>query len=566
MYAYQSERAPNLPFDPRGYASPEHHMYSHQVPSYEYAPRGVPSRSHPVTSRRKSYSDGSSDSDDAEAISARIMGSSDDPRELKKILKTSARRHKSAVSPQVMTKQRRDNTMNSLYEQVSSAWRAHSVEPIRLSGGSYVDRREKRRHKSKEKSVSRREKQSSRARKEKQPAKARRERLPSYADDEIPAAIDADYFNEVGVDSSPERRKSNENRTKKRRSQSEHPPLRDRRKDLAVTTSHTAIVPVNTDVRRRVQPYTKRCSERELLEDTIEEHWNPASGGKRQRLPPLDWRKGERYIRAPDGTVIGKTGFRNLVVDDTWGFSKPERKKPAKRHVGPSQESTAAEESVPVKKVRRESVQSTREERHKPKSKTTTGQSSKRSSVSSNTGERRRASKASVGSRSSVAPPALRDGEAELQQALTQALTIADPTERPLLNAFDYLEKDQDGIFCLGQHRLLHRLADRKWGERHEEGGFRLCPSIATEDAFICEIALEPNTAGSRAPETLGPTQAIYGRVLRAAPNSVRLQVVGQADERLCEEDEFYIDAGSTYLLTNLSSERTAVLSLTAFE
>ena len=41
-----------------------------------------------------------------------------------------------------------------------------------------------------------------------------------------------------------------------------------------------------------------------------EEFWRPPrKGAKRQRLPTLDWRKGERYIFAPDGTVIGKEGF-----------------------------------------------------------------------------------------------------------------------------------------------------------------------------------------------------------------------------------------------------------------
>jgi len=66
----------------------------------------------------------------------------------------------------------------------------------------------------------------------------------------------------------------------------------------------------------------RRLTEKETIGDIVEERWTtPTDSGKRQRLPPVDWRRGERYIRAPDGTVIGKTGFRNLVVDDTLGLA-----------------------------------------------------------------------------------------------------------------------------------------------------------------------------------------------------------------------------------------------------
>ena len=153
-----------------------------------------------------------------------------------------------------------------------------------------------------------------------------------------------------------------------------------------------------------------------------------------------------------------------------------------------------------------------------------------------------------------------------IQEAIPDAVLPESSEAKPLLNAFDYLKKDSDGIYCLGSFRLLHRRLDRTWGPRDEEHGFRLCPSITTDDTIMVEIAMDPGKSSAQEPESLAAGQAIYGRVLNADARSIRLEVNGQDQGLLSEKDEFFIDEGNTYFLTNLSQAKAAVLSLTAFQ
>ena len=461
---------------PQAYARP---------PAYDSGPP-PPSRSQPVR-RRRSYSSSSSDSDAAAEISARIMGSSNDPRELNRIMRdtrkpakgskrSKRRRQHHEASPKVIARGRRSNSIVDELIDPKSRFARRSMSP--------------------------------------------------FVEDEIPAALDVDYFNDPVYESPTHRRKPRESdkgrerkpqrnedrkKTKKQRVEPRKKDKHRRRRSMteeprpALVQPTRAIVPVSRDHR-------PRTTEKDQIGERVEEFWDPMSirTGKRQRLPRLDWRKGERYITAQDGTVIGKVGYTRLVCDDTLGY-RP--RKPA--GAAPTTQRRPVDRRSPEKKPRRprrESVPSTNEER---------------------------------------------------EQAI---VPVVDELERPLLNAFDFLQKDEDGIYCLGRHRVLHRATDRKWGDRVEEGGFRLCPSISTEDAYIAEIALEPGHTDDRAPESLLASQVIYGRVLQAGANSIRLQIMGKSDERLSEEDEFFIEQGSTYLLTNLSQEKTAVLSLVAFE
>jgi hypothetical protein len=290
----------------------------------------------------------------------------------------------------------------------------------------------------------------------------------AHQDEVIPAALDDDYFNEE----SPGRGGRIQN----------------------TQTFHSAMIVVPSKRGAGISaPAAKRVSQKDQLGEKIQTFWNPESivTGKRQRLPPLDWRKGEVYLRAPDGTVIGKEGFANLVFDDM-------------------------------------QISSDSKKNHSRKKKT----------------------------KSSVSADRLGESTAAEEQTQHQAL---------LINAFDHMQKDADGIYCLGNHKLLHRSTDRSWGPKMEDqGGFRLAPSIVTDDAFIAEIALEPGCASGREHETVPANQTMYGRVLQAAAQAVRLHINGRED-RLSEEDEFYLDEGCKYMIQNLSLERTAVLSLTAF-
>ena len=392
---------PMLPFQPS--AIEEHRR--------QRSPPRRASRSQQASRRRRSATSGSSDSEVAEEISARILGSSGNPREIKSIIKGRKKlvRNNKSSAPAVRVKRR-----------------SYSVTPPAMSH--------------------------------------------SHQDEEIPAALDDDYFNEE----SPGRRVSVGRGGRIKNTQTFH--------------SAMIVVPSKRAGGISSAAAAKRVSQKDQLGEKIQTFWNPESvvTGKRQRLPPLDWRKGEVYLRAPDGTVIGKEGFANLVFDDMSGVKK----------------------NITRKKKQ------------------------KSSSVSADRGE----------------------STAAEEQTL--------PT---LINAFDHMQKDADGIYCLGSHKLLHRSSDRSWGPKMEDqGGFRLAPSIVTDDAFIAEIALEPGCASGREHETVPANQTMYGRVLQAAAQAVRIHVNGR-EERLSEEDEFFLDEGCKYMIQNLSLERTAVLSLTAF-
>ena len=489
-------------------------MYA-QPSSYRYKS----SRSQPAK-RRRSYSTDSSDSEAAAEISKRILGSSDDPRELKKIMKDTRKK-----------------------TQQSSKTKRKDVSPIVDVGrktrrsGSYLDefadlfptQQKERKRRDRRRSVS-----------------------PTFIVDteEIPAANEPEYFNDR-LDESPipdrrsrmdtpdfepprrQKRKEHkrEKQKRRRRSMSENPmDSRKRRAQLSTTVvQHTALVPAHP----RRAALIRRTTEKEKVGEIREQRWDDAviQTGKRQRLPPLDWRKGERYIRTPDGTVVGKTGYTKLVCDDTLGLTKSKKGQHPRESISEHDHREEVGSS-------RNSIAEHRSSRTRPAPK-------------------------------SRKPKPRRSSQSDLQDAVNEAFPIV-PLEsaetRPFLNAFDYLKKDDQGIFCLGKHRILHRVADRKWEDLVEEGGFRLCSSITTEDAFMAEIALEPGYAEAREPETLQAGQAIFGRVLQGAQNSIRLQIFGQSDERLSEEDEFYVEAGSTYLITNLSQDKTAVLTLVAFE
>lgn len=460
------------------------------------------------------------------------MTSSDDPRELKRIIKDTRKvgRHKSASSPKVSVRENRrirDDSLPSYLDMISESMEKRSSVSERR-------RRSKSEHTSRKPKLSR----------------SVTPPVPQQSyDEEIPAARDQDWLNqfeeqEERSPAKPQRKK--QSKPQRRRSVSSP---RESRKLKMVTTETNALVPVYTDEeahsnRRKGQSSVRaqRKKQQDLIGEKVQTWWDPVVTGKRQRLPVLDWRKGERYNRAPDGTIIGKEGFEKLVFDDTIGSSK------SKKREKPSHTTTTDQGVVVYSKKKR-----------------TSQKSSRRSSVSSSG---RRSHRSSTGSLNNtfVQDEAVRSvlpvPESVMPDGPGQR---GDDSTRPLLNAFDYLQKDADGIYCLGKFRILHRRLDRKWGPKDPESGFRLCPSIATDDAFIAEIALDPGKSSAKEPETLAPGQAIYGRVLQASPNSIRLQVNGEDMERLGEDDEFYIDEGSTYFITNLSQSKAAVLSLTAF-
>ena len=447
------------PRDPRLLQQPP--MMPFQPPSTDRDEfrRMAPSRSQPAKARRRSYTSASSDSDVAEQISARILGSSDDPREMKSILKNTRklRKHKSDVAPK-----RRDESLppvlgdilSSVFGKNRSKSTSHKLS--RSVTPPVVVRSTNRRRSSQEEEEA-----------------------------VIPAALDNDYFNE---EPSPLKRRSDASAREK---------ISQRRNLTTTSTSHTAIVVASSSSHaKRRNVAAKRLTQKDQLGEKLQTFWNPESlaTGKRQRLPPLDWRRGEVYLRSSDGTVIGKEGFENLVFDDVKIYEK--KSKPHRRVS--ADESTAPEESSVKKK---------------------------------NKGKRK----------------------------------SSNSSRRSIINAFDFMEKDADGIYCIGNHRILLRSSDRSWGPRmDDQGGFRLAPSIVTDDAFIAEIALEPGCASGKESETVPPSQAVYGRVLQAEANSVRIVVNGK-EERLSEEDEFFLDEGCSYLMDNLSKDRTAVLSLTAF-
>ena len=564
-----------LPFHPQpvqqhpqhGTMSPEYVQYMYQQnafagrpaappPPYDFQPSHMrASRSQPARARRRSYSDsGTSDSDAAEAISARILGSSDDPRELKSIVKSTRdlRKHKTAAAAPTIAPQYG-------YRRISSEVPLRRSDPRKPI-----------------------------PKKSKKPSKLSRSVTPPAVpamryDEEIPAAADQDYFNEEDDEQSPVRdrrkRKSAESKQRRRRSSASEP--RHRPNLVTSVTTHTALVPVSRTVSRTAS--AKRETQKDLLGEKIQTWWNPSSvvTGKRQRLPVLDWRKGERYNRAPDGTIIGKEGFENLVFDDT----------AVKRFAGKPKRTVDAE-GVSEKRRRRDSVPSTREEKKTSRS----GKSSRRESNGSN-GDRRRVSNESASRRQSTDSVSRRrsNGSAGRQSngSSRRMSSVSDTHEdalvlipasvmpdtdraapevaaepdvpRPLLNAMDYLVKGKDGVYNLGKFPILHRLSDRQWTDRKEGENFKIACSILTENTFVAEIALDAGGSSATEPELIGPGVALYGRVLHCAPNAIRVQVDGREDERLSEADEFFIGSGCTYVLSNLSRETRAVICLTTF-
>jgi hypothetical protein len=526
----------------------------YQLPS-NTRPRAVPSKSQPPKSRRHSFSE-SSDSDDAEAISRQIMGSSDDPRELKKIIKSTRKvgRHRSAASPRVDTRRgHRDFSPETGYYQSRDESAPTFLDVIRGNSSASPPRRSKLVHETKKKIPKRRSQSVT------PPAVPQQ----SY-DDEIPAGRDPDWFNEneEQIDSPPRldrrKQKSRKSSVSSVESSSRRRKEKKEKKKLIVTTSTNALVPVYTEdevgrsssrsMPRSRATAVKRPKQRDQIGEKVQTWWNPIVTGKRQRLPVLDWRKGEKYNRAPDGTVIGKEGFENLVFDDT----APSKSAKSKRQ---RTEPSMNEEGVVVYGRTRKSVDSgDRREKEAPRSKTTSKKSSTASSRRSSTRSSRRSSVVSVEPEALVAIP----------DSVMPGFEAPD-VPKPLMNAFDYLEKDEDGIYCLKNFRLLHRRLDRRWEPRDEVHGFRLCPSIATDDTIMVEVAMDPGKSSGTEPETLKPGQAMYGRVLKAAPGSIRLQVNGNDIKLMGEEDEFYVDQGNTYFITNLSQSKAAVLSLTAF-
>jgi hypothetical protein len=531
------------PRDPRLMQPYQHQPFLHapiQMPFGGYGPPQSfnhppqPSRSQPVR-RRRSYSSSSSDSDAAAEISARIMGSSDDPRELDRIMKDTKGRER-------RSKQKKRRTIEASPKVAKGR--------VRRSG-SFIDDMMESHDRLHRRDI--------------------RRSMSPFNDNEIPAAIDVDYFNDPVYESPSRRRQEDrkkkrndkQKRTKKRRSMSEAVT----RREMGTSTSgvQTAMVPYHPREPRN------RTTEKDQIGERIVEYWDPATvqPGKRQRLPRLDWRKGEKYLTAPDGTIVGKIGYSRLVCDDTLGF-QPSRRKPA-----------PTEKRRPTNQSRRDSlagkrrisvVENRSDERIPPVESRSRRESDEAGNRSRRESDQRRSSagsrRESDANKNKSRKEKRSSGEMDNQLMEGEAIVAGAPSgeDRPLLNAFDFLQKDEHGVYNIGRHKVLHRASDRQWGERMEEGGFRLCPSISTADAYIAEIALEPGHTDDRAPETLLSNQVIYGRVVQAAANSIRLQIMGQSDERLSEDDEFYIEQGSTYLLTNLSNEKTAVLSLVAFE
>ena len=258
----------------------QYSQLSPEYPSHPYMYGGIPpaalppppyisprrqqvSRSQPASRRRRSsLSSVSSDSDDAEQISARIMAaSSEDPRELRSIIKStrgqnrSLRRHRTDISPRVRVDHEpfpRDRSVPSMLDEFSDVFRT--------DGSPYDSIYKSRRNPSRREDRSRKPKS--------RPDRSHRPRsrtLSADEDTEIPAAVDAEtWFN---PEQSPERdeppavpppppaRKSSSgrrrdgnsssDRRRRRRSISEQ-PRRNKRQDLTTTVAHAAaIVPVD---------------------------------------------------------------------------------------------------------------------------------------------------------------------------------------------------------------------------------------------------------------------------------------------------------------------------------
>ena len=508
-------------------------------------------RSQPAVRRQVLSDSGSSDSDEAQEISDRIMKSvSNDPRELKSIIKSAHRKHDRREKPK--------NRSRSEFPTNASekAQRRKARRPMRDNSAAVYDGL----------SV-------------------------VYEENEIPAASFDNWFDDDEI----ERRE----RPNKREENSRKPPKEDRQKfpkekrhkrpvERARSVSHavhsTAIVPAHVPARRVAAP--------KLANDKQTIWWNATVSGKRQRLPPADWRKGERYISAPDGTKVGLTGWKEVVCDDTLGW----KHKRASKHSGMS--TAASEDERPqifkkprknvdarmdtVAKLARMSTSSVDTRRSvspdnapKPARRSTGPETSVRHSASFENAPK--PARRSTGSEASVrrstsfenAPKPARKSTSDNAVIPARMSTGSDKApkpasvstaERPILNAFDFMKKNKEGIYCLGSFKLLQRRGDRMWGAHDDENGFATCASISTREISFAEVALDPNMPTGKS-ETLDENTSIILRVMKSAPNAIRVQI-NDGEERLNEEDEMRIHARSTYSITNLSKERTAILSM----
>jgi hypothetical protein len=347
--------------------------------------------------------------------------------------------------------------------------------------------------------------------------------------DEIPSAVNESWFDPLVDPEEPPALALPKKTSRKETREKSHNRV------LTTTTAHAAaIVPVEqrgTKTRRVRRP-------RDQLGEKIQTWWNPSVVGKRQRLPVLDWRKGEKYNRAPDGTVIGKEGFDKLVFDDT---IVKNRKRQSGR--GNSAETTAASDNDDyVEKKRRKEIPSSERRKSsqggdsRPRRSSTT--SSRRSSIST----------------TAIVPVA----PIEIPDYMMPGSGVEideNATNRPLLNGWDYMQKNPDGVYSLGKFQIISRREDRAWSEQDNESGFIMSPSISCEAGFVAEMILMPKMPPAPV-ETLDQNQALFVQILRAASNSIQVKVNGS-------EDVMYIDSGSSYSITNISQEHRAVLSIT---
>jgi hypothetical protein len=231
--------------------------------------------------------------------------------------------------------------------------------------------------------------------------------------------------------------------------------------------------------------------------------------GKRQRLPPLDWRKGEKYNRAPDGTIIGKEGFTKLIFDDSIYDKRPASRK----HIEQRDPSVT----------------------RKP-----------------NKERKRRAPVIDESQETILAlQPAPIDDDRITWEAGPRAQSSAiRPTG---------LKKNSQGIYTRKNKQILHRKIDRVWGDKNDVSGFMMSGSIMTDSAFMSQVCLFPGMPEGNL-DTVLPDQTLFMQVIMASePNSIRVLINGE-EEILNEGDVLYADPNSTYSVTNTSQRSRAIL------
>ena len=327
----------------------------------------------------------------------------------------------------------------------------------------------------------------------------------------------------------------------RRRSKSHKPPPA--RTLTTRTSQNLAIVPAS---RRQRAP-------RQSIPHKAQTWWNPNSvlTGKRQRLPVLDWRKGEKYIAAPDGTVIGKEGFDKLVFDDTTRWKRKQRRS--------VEGDTTATEDGAGPRVRRSVSKDRRVSRDRHVSK------EHRVTKEHRVSKEQRGTKEHRVTKKQKPAPRIRDDSwndnsiriNDLPDLENLPLVVG---HQPIINALDCMEKDQRGIFCLRGFKVLHRRSDRSWDHTHKDNGFFIAQSIAVRGLCISEVSLNVNMPIAKS-EKVGADSVVYLRVTAAEANSVRVHV-NEDEHLLSAHDEICIFANSTYAVTNLSSTKMAALSV----